>query len=71
MELDWYMEYDLQGYSIIPPPPGPADSPTAIKESWPETVEAEVLNSLPESEINRQTYCFYLFIAVVHFHLIR
>lgn len=43
-----------QGNSIIGPAPSAVEAPTASK-AWTATVDAEVLKSLPESEINRQT----------------
>ncbi|TFY73275.1 hypothetical protein EWM64_g10737, partial [Hericium alpestre] len=38
---------------IIEPPP--AEPAVSLTEDWPQTVDPEVLKSLPESEINRQT----------------
>ncbi|CAK5273832.1 unnamed protein product [Mycena citricolor] len=45
-----------RGNSIIMQIPGPAEAPLGgTREAWIKTVPPEVLSSLPESEINRQT----------------
>jgi len=46
----------LKGNSIVSSLTGLTDAPTGtVREAWSKTVEREVLESLPESEINRQT----------------
>lgn len=45
----------MQGNYILSPHSVQAETPVVTKESqWAETVDVAVLNSLPESEINRQ-----------------
>ena len=46
----------FKGNSIVSPMTGPTEVPTgAVREAWSKTVEREVIESLPESEISRQT----------------
>lgn len=46
----------VKGNSIIMQIPGPAEAPVGPqREAWIKTVPLEVIDSLPESEINRQT----------------
>jgi hypothetical protein len=48
--------YCVKGNSIIMQIPGPAEAPVGPqREAWIKTVPLEVIDSLPESEINRQT----------------
>ncbi|KAF9466176.1 CNH domain-containing protein [Collybia nuda] len=43
-----------KGDSIIVPAAGPVEAPV-VSKAWTATIDAEILRSLPESEINRQT----------------
>jgi hypothetical protein len=64
----------LKGKSIIFQIPGPAEAPVGpVREAWIKTVPREVIVSLPDSEINRQTcvlFALYTFDAQKTFSII-